>query len=518
LSSIKAGKNETAVGKASVSANATSVGMPFPLVGLDLESAANLIAVAADIALVLDGEGVVRGINCNSEEMSREGFQAWVGRPLVDTVSSPASRTKITALLQEAAGGRSAKWRQVNHVSLSGSGDVPVLYAAFKADADGRIIAFGRDLRAVAALQQRLVDAQHSMERDYWRLRYAETRYRLLFQMSYEAIVVIDAATQKVIEANTSVAKLLGKPAGSFVGHRFPDGFDEASTQSIDALFAQVRTAGRADDIRVRLAEPAAGSSVFTLSASLFRQDQSAHFLVRFSPIKAELPDEPVARSILGVVENASDGFVVCDMDGLILSANRAFVDMAQLNGYEQARGAPLDRWLGHSGVDFSVLMANLRQRGAVRLFATGLRGQDGSVTDVEVSAVSVPQGDAPCLGFTIRNLGGRVIGHVGGGSPAGTAGHAAGPGSAGITIASVRGTPRSVEQLTELVGRVPMKELVGETTDLIEKLCIEAALKLTSDNRAAAAEMLGLSRQSLYVKLRRYGLGDLPPEGEEND
>ena len=52
------------------------------------------------------------------------------------------------------------------------------------------------------------------------------------------------------------------------------------------------------------------------------------------------------------------------------------------------------------------------------------------------------------------------------------------------------------------------------ETTDVIERLCIEAALELTRDNRASAAEMLGLSRQSLYVKLRRYGLGDL--EGGE--
>ena len=47
------------------------------------------------------------------------------------------------------------------------------------------------------------------------------------------------------------------------------------------------------------------------------------------------------------------------------------------------------------------------------------------------------------------------------------------------------------------------------ETTDVIEKLCIEAALELTGDNRASAAEMLGLSRQSLYSKLRRFGLGD---------
>ena len=55
----------------------------------------------------------------------------------------------------------------------------------------------------------------------------------------------------------------------------------------------------------------------------------------------------------------------------------------------------------------------------------------------------------------------------------------------------------------------MPLKDLVRETTDVIEKLCIEAALDLTGDNRASAAEVLGLSRQSLYVKLRRYGLAE---------
>ena len=75
---------------------------------------------------------------------------------------------------------------------------------------------------------------------------------------------------------------------------------------------------------------------------------------------------------------------------------------------------------------------------------------------------------------------------------------------------------PRSVEQLTELVGRVPLKELVRESTDMIERLCIEAALELTDDNRASAAEMLGLSRQGLYSKLRRHGMGDLDGERDE--
>ncbi|MGA0800453.1 MAG: helix-turn-helix domain-containing protein, partial [Steroidobacteraceae bacterium] len=66
--------------------------------------------------------------------------------------------------------------------------------------------------------------------------------------------------------------------------------------------------------------------------------------------------------------------------------------------------------------------------------------------------------------------------------------------------------------------GRVSLKELVRESTDVIERLCSEAALDLTADNRASAAEMLGLSRQSLYVKLRRYGLGDLDDAGVNTD
>ena len=60
---------------------------------------------------------------------------------------------------------------------------------------------------------------------------------------------------------------------------------------------------------------------------------------------------------------------------------------------------------------------------------------------------------------------------------------------------------------VTRQVGTVPLRDIVSRTTDVIERDCIEAALRLTNDNRVAAAEMLGLSRQSLYVKLRKFGL-----------
>ena len=181
------------------------------------------------------------------------------------------------------------------------------------------------------------------------------------------------------------------------------------------------------------------------------------------------------------------------DADGRIITANAAFLEMAQLATEEQARDEPLDRWLGRPGVDLDVLTANLRQHGIVRLFATTMRGEYGATADVEISAVS---------GDERRR------------SPASASRSAM---SAGACSAERqhRGAalPRSVEQLTELIGRVSLKDLVREATDVIERLCIEAALELTGDNRASAAEILGLSRQSLYVKLRRYGLGDLAPE-----
>jgi len=457
---------------------------------LDAEAAGALIAAAADVALIVDAKGVIRDLAVATEELALElDSAAWLGQPLAHTVTAE-TRPKVDALLSEAAASREVRWRQVNHPSTFGH-DVPILYSGVAAGKTGRVVAIGRDLRAVAALQQRLVDAQQSMERDYWRLRHAETRYRLLFQMASEPIVVLDATSQKVVEANPAADRLLGSAGRSIVGRPFPEGFDRESTKVMQALLASVRAAGRGDEVRLRLAD---GKREFMASASLFRQENAALFLIRLSPTQggAMLATIPAAKSdLLSAVEHAPDGFVLTDSDGRIISANAAFLDLAQLTSEEQAQGESLDRWLGRPGVDLSVMTANLRQNGSLRLFSTTLRGEHGLSAQVEISAVAVVNGGKPHFGFTIRNVAARLPGDP----------------------RSGRELPRSVEQLTELVGRVSLKELVREATDVIERLCIEAALELTRDNRASAAEMLGLSRQSLYVKLRRYGLGDLDAE-----
>lgn len=459
---------------------------------LGAEAVAMLIAAAADIALVLDRNGIIRDMALSSDELSGEWGAKWLGRPWIETVTVE-SRPKVEALLGEAVATGAPRWRHVNH-PVSRGPDVPILYSTIDLGHEGRLIAVGRDLRATAALQQRLVDVQQSIERDYSRLRHVETRYRLLFQMTSEAVLIVDATSQKVVEANPAAGQLLGDAGKRFAGRSFPEGFDAESSQAIQALMARVRAIGRSDEVRARSAD---GKRDLLVSVSLFRQETSALFAVRIVPTETDATAAVVPKmkaKLLQLVESAPDGFIVTGLDGRIITANTAFLDMAQLATEEQARGESLDRWLGRPGVDLNVLIANLRQHGSVRLFATNLRGEYGATSEIEVSAVAVASGEQPCFGFTIRNVGRRP-------SP---------------DVRAGRELPRSVEQLTELVGRVPLKDLVRETTDVIERLCIEAALELTGDNRASAAEILGLSRQSLYVKLRRYGLGDLGSDGEE--
>lgn len=460
---------------------------------LNADVLAAAVSAAADLALVLDNQGVIRDISLGTNHTKELGeLRQWVGRRWAETVTVE-SRVKIAAMLAAAAGGAAPEnqgqrpERQVNH-PLTGGLELPVSYNLVPLGVQGRLLALGRDLREVAAVQQRLVDAQQSMERDYLRLRHTEARYRLLFEAVDEAVLVLDAGSLVVFEHNAAAARLLGDSNKRIVGRAFTELLAVESQAESYAKFSQARSAGRSDEMTVRLAH---GHVELKLAATLFKQDSTSSLLVRLSPLHAgptAAGRTAEAPSLLSVVNAMPDAFVLTDMQGRILSANQAFSDMLQLSVGESVQGQSLDRWLGRSSVDLNVLIGNLRQHGVLRLFPTTLRSGYGEPGAVEISAVAVPDGPQACLGFSIRDVARRL--------PA--------------EGRSSRQLPRSADQLTGLVGRLPLKDIVGETTDLIERLCIEAALELTRDNRASAAEMLGLSRQSLYVKLRRYGIQDM--------
>ncbi len=463
---------------------------------LSAQSAASLIAAATDVAIMVDSQGFVRDVAFNKEELSLEldGHGRWLGSNFAETVTLE-TRGKIKELLQDASSKASSSWRQVNHPSPHGD-DIPVLYSAINIGRTDRFVVVGRDLRPLASMQKRLIDAQQSMERDYARLRNAETRYRLLFQVSAEAVMIVDAAGQTISDANPAALALLDESLPKVSKLPFASHFDGKDNPTIQNLFADVRATGRDGAANLRTAKLGRDCNA---AVSLFRQENASLFLVRLSPQSAGSENGALKATsmLVKLFEESPDGMVITQNDGRVVKANAAFLDMVQLTNEDQTRGEMLDRWLGRTEVDFDIAMANMRQSGSVRLFSTVLRGALGAVCDIELSAVALIDGDEKSnFGFAIRNIDRRLS--------------EASP--------SRRELPRSVAQLTEMIGRVPLKDLVRETTDVIEKLSIEAALELTGDNRASAADMLGLSRQSLYVKLRRFGLAEHAPDEEVND
>ncbi|MBY0491223.1 MAG: transcriptional regulator PpsR [Gemmatimonadaceae bacterium] len=458
---------------------------------LDAKAAAALLAVAGDVALVMDGAGVIRHVSLSGSETQFDNSQSWVGRPWTETVA-PDSRSKIETLVKEATIQGISKRRQVNHV-LGEAADVPVAYTALRLGRDGSLVAVGRDMRHVSALQQRLVEAQQAMERDYWRLRHVETRYRLLFQLASDGILVLDATSLKVLDANSAAGQIFAESPDRLIGRTFPFQTDAAASRVLEDLISQARSAGRAGDVALALQD----GRNFSASASCFRQESSTLLLVRFSPTDAPAPAGASGSSrLVDLLERSPDAFVLTDLDGFILTANRAFLDITELASEEQIRGTALSTYIGRPGADFPVFTSMLRRNGVVRLMATAARGTHGHQSEVEVSAVWSPEGEEPCIGFIIRDIGRRL---------------ASGPQGA-------RDLTRAVEELTGLVGRVSLRDLVRDTVDLVERHFIEAALELTNDNRTSAAEVLGVSRQSLYVKLRRHRLVTPGTEREEEE
>ena len=446
---------------------------------LTSELSTTLIAEASDVSLLIDSAGVVRDVALGGDSPHLELALGWVGTPWADTVTIE-SKNKINDLLEPKRG--ESRWRQVNHPT-DDSTDLPIMYKTIRTT-DDSILAVGRDLSQISDLQQRLLDVQQSLESDYARLHQAEIRYRMLFSMTSEAILFVDADSRKIVEANPAAGKLLDRPTNKLLNRTFPRGFSDNSNDAIEDLLVRVRAAGRAEAIIVRSSSE---QRTFRLNASLVRREDGPYFLIRLrAPDEASQDDS--TQQILDVVGRSPDAFVVTDPDGRITAANKAFLDLCSIATELQVANQPLDRWLGRPGVDTNLLIRNLRNRPEVRHFATTVYPEFGEPIDVELSAVSALESDEPCFGFVLR----RQI---------------SGPRQRDIATDAL---PRSLEEMTDLVGRVPLKDLVRETTDIIERMCIEAALKMTDDSRASAAEMLGLSRQSLYVKLRRYGIGDL--------
>ncbi|MEO1079587.1 MAG: transcriptional regulator PpsR [Pseudomonadota bacterium] len=441
---------------------------------------AALVEGVADIALRIDEDDKIVEASTWGAELPQDVTSQLSGRAFIDTLAG-ADATYLAEAMAAARDG-AAQRIDVVHQLAEGSLELPVQYQLMGAEHQG-LVAVGVDLRPTASLRQQLVNAQQALEQDYWRLRNVETRYRRLFDMVADGVLVLDALSSRVLEINPRGNELLDAGEKGIVGKVFPRGFDDEASRALQDLLGEIRTVGRGQLHGLLLDD---GETPVDVAASFLRQGGEERFLLRIGTRTGTASGGAGGVYLQEVLRNAPDAVLLTDDDGRIVAANRAFLELAQLVAEDQAIGHPADRWLGRSGVDLSVLLANVREKESVKLFSSTLLPHAGSPAQVEISACRLREPEGPSFALFIRDIERRIASEH--------------PVTSKL--------PGSIEQVTKRVGRVPLKELVRESTDLIEALCIETALEVTQDNRASAAELLGLSRQSLYAKLRRFNIG----------
>ncbi|MEM9422692.1 MAG: PAS domain-containing protein, partial [Pseudomonadota bacterium] len=187
------------------------------LVRLNQTASAKLLESLADFSLLLNAQGKILEIAVTREDLANEVNNGWVGQDLSSLVTAD-SADRIAALIEQAlASPGKAVRRDVSH-SLPGGGELLVAYQAICVGQESDILMLGQDMRPMANLRQQLMNAQHALEQEYWRLRQIETRYRRLFEMVGDAIIVVEGESGRVTEANPEANRLLSPEGGSIVG------------------------------------------------------------------------------------------------------------------------------------------------------------------------------------------------------------------------------------------------------------------------------------------------------------
>ncbi|MEL6818327.1 MAG: transcriptional regulator PpsR [Pseudomonadota bacterium] len=441
-----------------------------------------LAAIGADITLILTAQGDIVDVAFADETLDRYNLNDWIGRKF-SAIVTPECHDKIEALLDENAQNGTTRKRQVNHAAPD-MPDLPVEYSLLSVEGVPYKIAVGDDLRRLSQLQQQLVKVQVELEAEYRRIREAEGRYRTIFHKSELPIVIVDGETSAVVDLNLAASNFMRLAAAKVISKNVQNSIHRDSRTHLAEAINAARHGGSRQHANIQLSDGLAVEATI----EPYRENGRSNVMITLQSSGASADHSLQAVDSIAL-DSFPEALVIINKDGAILNPNERFLDLIHMMNRSLIIDRNLNTWLGASSVDLQVLLSRVRDEGQVRQFSTVIRDEIGTSMPVFVSAARYEGDDK--IGVVITENQRR---------------------EAQFSVPTPSADNGSSD-FSQLVGRVPLKELIREAADVIEKMCIEAALRQTDNNRASAADMLGLSRQSLYIKLKRHNLEDFDVE-----
>ena len=107
------------------------------------------------------------------------------------------------------------------------------------------------------------------------------------------------------------------------------------------------------------------------IAITYLRQSGEGRLLIR---LRDDSERDLTGAEFQSFFSDAPDGILELDEQGIVLTANNAFLEMAGIVSPELVEGRRADRWIGRSAVDLNIVLDHSKQEGSVRLYSTTLR------------------------------------------------------------------------------------------------------------------------------------------------
>jgi transcriptional regulator PpsR len=438
----------------------------------------DLVSAGSDLTLVVTPEGVVETVVASSQAGMAALVAGWEGRSL-KSIFAEESWTKLSPRLADPETGPALELNHAGAVQY----EFPVRYVLRRWPGTNRLLMMGRDLRPLAEVQQQLVQAHRAIGRDHEAQRELETRYRVLMEENSFPLLIVSETTGRIVDLNSSASRLLGAPRNDLLNSPVAQEFDGRRRGELIETLSRNATSenGEYVDLNVRRT-----SQRVKVSAKMFRASRDRLLLCRIGLSEsAQSLEGDRSQMMQNLFEKGTDAIIFVDGNGLIKAANEAFLHLTDSHSQSVVIDRAFSDFLSRGAVDLKVLLDNVKRVGHLRHYRTRLNTDYMGEVSVELSAALFQEKGKQIIGIVARD---SVL-------------------SDSVVWPTTSTENDGLRNVMRLVGYSTLKEIVDETTEIIEKMCIEAALEMSGNNRAAAAELLSLSRQSLYVKLRKFGI-----------
>ena len=327
-----------------------------------------IITNTSDISILIDRSGLIIGLYLNKNLEVKPSVDRWVSKNIRDVLTIE-SIEKVEKLLGNITYEQSKAFLpiELNHLDENKM-EFPVAYRVNLLE-NNQILLAGRDLRPIAEIQQQLINAQLSIEREYEKYRGYDTRLRVILENTAESFIFIDSNTGQIVDGNQSAARLIGLDLTSLINSDFNSLFKNNVKEDFLNTLRNRNSTEESVKAEYILKKK---NIALKITPAVFRANTDILILCK---LEEKISKVSNSREIMTALESFycknPDGIVFTDKFGSIAYANETFLSICGITEASDVYAKALNDVLVRGTVDLKILVENTIANGSMQLYTT---------------------------------------------------------------------------------------------------------------------------------------------------